>query len=152
MEQNPWQIAEAQVPPGQSWFTAQEPPLLLPPAHCSAVWHEPPSLIVPIRIVDRKTPEPIPPLPEKRVRVGLLHKPMWEGVEVQTVPHLPPEPQKASAVQGSPKSGPDVHTSAFSKQATSPLPLGGSRSARAHAVVSSMLAQADPGQSESESQ
>jgi hypothetical protein len=153
IEQNPLQIADAHCPPpGQSCATAQSLPLLVPPAHFFAIEHAPSSSIVPIWIVDRNNPDPIPPAPENRVRVGLLHNPMCSGVAVHAVPHSPPEPQNASAVHGCPRFGPAVQISNFSRQATSPLPAGGAGSARTHAVVSSGLAQADPGQSLSSSQ
>ena len=91
--QNPLHSAEAHpAPPGQSWLTEHGIPLLAPPAHCFDVGHPVMSLIVPIWIVDRNSPDPMPPEPERRVRVGLLHSPRCTGVALQADPHVPPEP------------------------------------------------------------
>jgi len=158
--QNPLQIAEAHCPPpAQSWSTEQTAPLFDPPAHFFATMHVPPSLIVPIWIVDRNSPDPMPPAPEKRVIVGLLQMPpgtpptvkKCPGVALHAVPHFPPDPHWPADVHGAPSSVPAVQICASSLHATSPLPLGMGRSAAVH-VASSGAAHADPGQSPSSSQ
>lgn len=117
------------------------------------------SVIVPIWIVDRNRPEPMPPAPEKRVIVGLLQMPpgtpltvrRCPGVALHAEPHFPPDPHWFAAVHGSPRFGPAVQICASSLHATSPLPFGNARSIAVH-VGSSGATHADPGQSESSSQ
>jgi hypothetical protein len=148
-EQNPWQIDAAHAAPAQSSLTWQASPSFAPPAHRFSAAQDPPSLIVPTWSVDRINPAPIPPAPEKRILVGLLHKPACAGVVEQTEPHLPPAPQSAELLQAAPRFGPEVQNSNFSRQAASPLPWGGFGSSSAQAELSSMLAHTDPGQSAS---
>src|SRR5262245_51839619 len=75
---------------------------------------------------------------------GLLHAPTWSLLALQSVPHWPPAPQKASEVQGCPMSVPPVQTSFASRQAFAPLPAGGGGSCNEQ-VASSMLLHSEPG-------